>query len=128
MSRREMITLCGDDCAQCPRYNARSEEELARVAELWYRVGWRDTILSAEEMRCDGCHEGKKCTYGLVDCTREHGVDRCGKCAEFPCEKISGMLERSREYQNRCLKVCSEEEYMALERSFFRKEENLRKC
>ena len=31
----EKITLCGDDCLACPRYHARSEEELAAVAELW---------------------------------------------------------------------------------------------
>ena len=37
----EKITLCGDNCIACPRYNAHSDEELSRVAELWYRVGRR---------------------------------------------------------------------------------------
>lgn len=36
----EKITLCGDNCIECPRYNAHSEQELQNVAELWYRVGW----------------------------------------------------------------------------------------
>lgn len=35
----EKITLCGDNCIACPRYNAHSKEELRQVAELWYRVG-----------------------------------------------------------------------------------------
>lgn len=35
----EKITLCGDNCIECPRYNAHSDEELKAVAELWYRVG-----------------------------------------------------------------------------------------
>lgn len=30
----EKITLCGDNCIECPRYNAHSEEELQNVAEL----------------------------------------------------------------------------------------------
>lgn len=33
----EKIILCGDNCIECPRYNAHSDEELWNVAELWYR-------------------------------------------------------------------------------------------
>lgn len=43
-------------------------------------------------------------------------------------EKIKNMLERSKEYKERCRDVCSEEEYNMLEKAFFNKEENLRKC
>ena len=35
----EKITLCGDNCLECPRYLARSDSELEKVAELWFRVG-----------------------------------------------------------------------------------------
>lgn len=51
----ERITLCGDNCIECPRYNAHSEAELKRVAELWYRVGWRDMVVTNEEITCSGC-------------------------------------------------------------------------
>lgn len=51
----EKITLCGDNCIACPRYNAHSKEELEQVAKLWYRVGWRDRIVSADEIACGGC-------------------------------------------------------------------------
>ena len=102
----EKITLCGDNCIACPRYNAHSKEELRQVAELWYRVGWRDHI---------------------VECTKEHNVDKCNQCAEFPCEKISSMLERSKEYQKRCNEVCTDAEYEMLEKAFFDKENNLKK-
>lgn len=47
---KDKITLCGDNCIYCPRYNAKTEEELNKVAELWYRVGMRDRIVSADEM------------------------------------------------------------------------------
>ena len=47
---KEMITLCGDNCTWCSRYNARSEAELRKVAELWHRVGWRDTVVSNDEI------------------------------------------------------------------------------
>lgn len=100
----EKITLCGDNCIECPRYNAHSEQELQNVAELWYRVGWRDCVVSSEEI-----------------------VDKCNQCAEFPCGKISSMLERSKEYQKRCKDVCTDAEYDMLEKAFFDKENNLRK-
>lgn len=125
--RKEKITLCGDNCIACPRYNAHSETELRNVAKLWYRVGWRDTVVSNEEIACTGCSSHKSCTYGLVDCTNMHGVEKCNQCKEFPCEKIEDMLERSREYQKKCKEICSEEEYIALEKAFFDKGGNLRK-
>lgn len=121
------ITLCGDNCIACPRYNAHSETELRNVAELWYRVGWRDTVVSNEEIACTGCASRKACTYGLVDCTSRHGVAKCNQCKEFPCNKIEDMLDRSREYQKKCKEICSQEEYTALEKAFFDKENNLMK-
>ncbi len=42
----EKITLCGDSCMECPRYNAHSDEELKAVAELWHRIGWNKTIVT----------------------------------------------------------------------------------
>ncbi len=123
----DKITLCGDNCIYCPRHNARTDEELKRVAELWYRVGWRDRIVSSDEIKCTGCSSHKQCTYQLVDCIKEHGVEKCNQCGEFPCEKISDMLKRSEEYQKKCKKVCTDYEYTALEKAFFDKENNLKK-
>lgn len=123
----EMLTLCGDNCLECPRYNARTEEELRNTAELWYRIGWRDTMVSNEEIRCTGCSSHKNCTYHIVECTAAHGVDKCSKCGEFPCEKIRDMLRRSKEYRQKCRSICTDEEYSALEKAFFHKEENLLK-
>lgn len=54
-------------------------------------------------------------------------MDKCNQCAEFPCGKISSMLEHSKEYQKRCKEDCSDAEYEMMERAFFDKENNLRK-
>lgn len=37
------------------------------------------------------------------------------------------MLARSAEYRRKCREVCSEQEYIALEKAFFDKENNLMK-
>lgn len=84
-------------------------------------------MVSNEEIVCAGCSSHKACTYGLVDCTEKHGVEKCNQCKEFPCLKITDMLERSKKYQEKCKIVCSQDEYMALEKAFFGKENNLRK-
>lgn len=123
----EKITLCGDNCLECPRYNAHSEDELRKVAELYYRVGWRDTVVSNEEIKCTGCDSHKHCTYQLVDCIKEHNVKKCNQCSNYPCEKIQQMLQRSAEYKARCQKLCTAEEYAVLEKAFFEKERNLEK-
>lgn len=123
----EKITLCGDNCLECPRYNAHTEEELRKTAELWYRIGWRGSVVSNEEIRCTGCSSHKTCTYDLVECTRSHNVKKCRQCTEFPCEKIQNMLTRSAEYQSRCRQICTDDEYSALEKAFFHKQENLMK-
>lgn len=123
----EKITLCGDDCLACPRYQARTREEQEKAAELWYRTGMRNSIVPPEEMACTGCSSHKECTYGLVACTRAHGVEKCSQCGAFPCGKIASVLEKSAKIQEKCRAVCSMAEYAALENAFFHKEENLRK-
>ena len=123
----EKITLCGDDCLACPRYNAHSQEEQKKVAELWYRTGMRNSVVPPEEMACTGCSSHKECTYGLTDCTKSHGVEKCSRCGEFPCGKIESVLEKSAKIQKKCRAVCGLAEYAALEKAFFHKEENLRK-
>ena len=123
----EKITLCGDDCLACPRYTAHSQEEQKKVAELWYRTGMRNSVVPPEEMACTGCSSHKECTYGLTDCTKSHGVEKCSRCGEFPCGKIESVLEKSAKIQKKCRAVCSLAEYAALEKAFFHKEENLRK-
>jgi len=41
--------------------------------------------------------------------------------------KDYGYVNRSKKYQKKCKEVCSEEEYDALEKAFFDKENNLKK-
>ena len=123
----EKLTLCGDNCNMCPRYNANTDEELKAVAELWYKVGWRNTIVSNEEISCPGCSSHKSCTYNLVECTKGHRVSKCNQCSEFPCKIINDMLIRSAKYKEKCKEVCTKQEYDVLCKAFFEKENNLKK-
>lgn len=97
----EKITLCGDNCLECPRYLAKTYDELRTVAELWHRVGWRDQIVPNNEIQCFGCSVHKQCTYELVECIKEKGVEKCNQCSRFPCAKIEDMLDRSNVYEKK---------------------------
>lgn len=97
----EKITLCGDNCFECPRYLATTNSELEKVAELWFRIGWRDKIVSPDEMKCSGCSSHKQCTYHLVECVKENNVEKCNQCSQFPCNIMDDMLRRSHEYEKK---------------------------
>lgn len=124
---KELITLCGDNCIECPRYKGKTKEELEKVAELWYNIGWMDKIVSADEIKCTGCSSHKQCTFKLVGCIKEHKISKCNQCTEYPCNKIEDMFKRSKEYKIKCKEVCSDSEYKMVERAFFHKEENMNK-
>ncbi len=85
------LASCGNDCNVCPRYiatRAGNAERLREVAELWFRLGLRDTLPSADEMACYGCSSMPWCRHGIRECAQEKGVDNCGQCQEYPCQTV----------------------------------------
>ena len=47
---------------------------------------------------CSGCRssEHNGCSIEgcfLLECTKNHGVDFCGECSEFPCKKTTDLFE-----------------------------------
>ncbi len=122
-----ILSVCGDDCAVCPRYLARTEEELRETAVFWHKAGWRDRVVSNEEIRCAGCGSRASCTFMLLPCTREHGVEACRDCSAFECEKVADVYARSEEKKRQCEAACaSPEEFRMLCRAFYEKEKNMR--
>ncbi|MBR6185503.1 MAG: DUF3795 domain-containing protein [Clostridia bacterium] len=122
-----IYSVCGDDCAVCPRYLARTEQELQETAVFWKKTGWRDHVMTNEETRCHGCGTRGTCSFMLLPCIRTHQVKSCKECSSFPCTKIDDMLARSLEKQEQCRKACENEtEYSMLCRAYYEKEKNLR--
>ena len=121
-----VYSCCGDDCAVCPRFLAATDEELRETAEFWHRVGWRDRVVANDEIRCKGCGTRGACAFMILPCMREHGVDDCGKCGEYPCEKIREMLRLSDIKENECRACCDDPaEWALLKRAFYAKRQNL---
>lgn len=118
-------TACGDDCSFCPRYTSKTEEELRRTAEMWYEMGFRDSIVSNEEIACTGCSRDNKCTYHITECTENKLINNCGECSEYPCETVNQMFERTQKYEAICKERCSKEDFDRLKKAFFSKKEIL---
>lgn len=125
----KVIAACGNDCSSCPRYikkpYTKTEEELARTAKLWYKIGYRDHIVTNEEISCMGCKENTWCRYKVFECASENHIDNCGQCREYPCDTIRECFEGTKTFEPFCKEVCTEEEYEIMKRAFFEKRENL---
>lgn len=125
----KIIAACGNDCAACPRYNAhpyeKSAEEMQHTAELWMKIGYRDHIVTNEEISCTGCKAENWCRYHVVKCCQERGIRTCGDCSDYLCDNMKECFEVTRSFEPACRKVCTDEEYESLKMAFFEKEKNL---
>ena len=71
------------------RYNEHRARQVQAV---------RDDLAHCANAPCGGCRDKRNCCCSIAncdlrDCTRAHGVDFCGHCAEFPCEKPRTFFE-----------------------------------
>jgi hypothetical protein len=128
MRGEQHIAACGDVCAECPRFLATisgDPDQLASVAELWFRVGFRNRIVSNEEIQCTGCSKTKVCVHNITNCIHLAGKETCGECDFFPCQRMDSIFERSKRFNTLCAEKCSKDEYNQLCKAFFRKKQIL---
>ena len=122
------ISICGDVCSECPRFIATETNdtaELEKIAELWYRLGFRDSILSSEDLKCTGCSKDKVCSYNINNCKHLNGKNNCGECDSFPCDKITIVFQKTDKTNEICKDKCSASEYKELSRAFLMKRQIL---
>ena len=119
---------CGDDCNYCPRYLATqsgNKERFAEVAAMWRIIGWRDTEEPPDKLACHGCTSVKICGLGIRECVIAKGIDNCGECAEYPCEKLRDIFRNNRKEAAICKNIFSKEDYILFQRAFFSKKKRL---
>lgn len=124
------IGCCGDDCNYCPRYLAAEsgdEARLREVAAIWQIVGWSDTLETPGKMACHGCATLEECMLGIRHCAIEKGVENCGKCREYPCERMLKIFENIEKKADFCRGKLSAEDYALFQRAFFSKKKRLDK-
>ena len=125
-----IIAACGNDCSACPRYvkhpYEKTEEDLLHTAELWAKIGYRDHVVSIEEISCTGCRPENWCRFQVAGCCRERSVPNCSRCSNYPCEKLRECFTITKSFEPACKAACTAQEFEQLKRAFFEKEKNLK--
>ncbi|KXA91466.1 hypothetical protein AKJ57_01160 [candidate division MSBL1 archaeon SCGC-AAA259A05] len=95
----EITAFCGLDCAECPAYIAKQEDDdqlRSETAENWSEE--HDMDLSPEDINCDGCTaDGKLFQYceecEIRNCAEEKEIENCAHCGEYTCGKLDEIFE-----------------------------------
>jgi hypothetical protein len=123
------IGYCGDDCDLCPRYIATKSGDRGKLMEaavLWKKVGLKDKIVPPEGMICHGCSTLEMCHYNEIrECAKRKDINNCGKCGEYPCDKIKAVFDKTSAYAQRCKDACEAGDYERLNEAFFLKKKRL---
>ncbi len=122
---KPIIAACGNDCSICPRHIPRTNEELHNTAELWYKIGYRDKVVTNDEIKCEGCTTKNWCRYKIIQCVSDRNILNCGQCEAYPCENIKDAFEKTMLFEPDCKRCCTSEEYEIMKKAFFQKKENL---
>lgn len=92
----KIIARCGYRCDLCPGYyeNAKTDEDRQRTSEGWFKYVGGDKI-PPETIHCKGCLDpvekaDSKCP--VRPCVIQIGIDHCGYCSDFPCEKLNTRM------------------------------------
>lgn len=90
------------------------------------KIGYRDHIVTNEEISCMGCKPENWCRYRVVRCCRDKGISNCSQCEGYPCSNIKECFEVTKSFEPECRKACTGEEYNRIRKAFFEKEQNLK--
>ena len=96
----KMVAYCGITCSGCEAYvatQANDRAALESVAKHWEKE-YAAQGLTVEAVTCDGCtaNGGRLCWHApqcdIRMCGMERGVETCGHCADYACEKLDGLF------------------------------------
>ena len=96
-----IVGSCGIVCTECPAYIARRTDDQPlreKTAAEWSKDYGAE--IPPEAIDCDGCHaDGGVQISHCSQCEiracsqRTHGIENCGLCDEYPCERIIAFFE-----------------------------------
>ncbi|MFC1904926.1 DUF3795 domain-containing protein [Chloroflexota bacterium] len=95
----ELVAICGIYCGTCPSYLAWQENDVEQLERRAQNHG-----ISIEDVHCNGCRSDKvmlpciECRFGFRKCAREHKVNWCFECTDFPCQRLRDFRDVHFEY------------------------------
>lgn len=79
----QYVTACGLYCGACSSMLMYEKQNGVSDAAHF--------ICEFNEEPCSGCGRDERTDCEFIRCCREHGVELCAFCAEFPCEMITNF-------------------------------------
>jgi len=123
------IGCCGDNCSVCPRGVASRSTDpnaLRIVAEMWFRAGLRDRVVSVDEIRCDGCKSVRNCAHESIrSCAHRQCLDNCGQCDRYACSEIEAIFAKTAIHECEWKNRCEPNEFRLIFEAFGEKRRNL---
>lgn len=104
---------CGHDCARCITYIAtqQNDDNLRRQSQSFYKKKFGLDV-PLEKFNCNGGRSEKvfepckECPF--IQCCKQHDIDSCSKCPEYPCKEISNYQAK---YVNKCNQIQKKDVY-----------------
>jgi hypothetical protein len=96
----DLRAYCGLDCSVCDAYNAHQFDDQARreaTAKKWSEMYKAD--IKPEDINCTGCKSESEVKFrhcsecAVRSCATGRGLGNCGRCEEYPCERIKPIIE-----------------------------------
>lgn len=96
---KEMLAFCGYDCNMCPVKCATENEDLDLVRRMLLNANEEETL---HTIGCNGCRANDNvnkfcCSCSIRLCALEKNVENCGKCLNFPCDKLNSISGPTRD-------------------------------
>lgn len=83
----ELIAYCGLYCGACSFRLAAQENDRKHIEKM---PSYYDNLKNNPLEYCPGCRLENKCGECKIrDCAIGNNLDHCGKCPDFPCDKIT---------------------------------------
>ncbi len=108
----KMLGVCGLDCSVCETYLAtikNDDKERKRIAKEW-GIKYHSNP-QPEDINCFGCNSKagpwyKHCLECEIRlCGLRKGVDNCGICPDYLCDKAKAFLDHVPEAKANCEEV-----------------------
>ncbi len=82
-----LLACCGLYCGACSFRVAYEEDDRKHLAGMPAKYDeYRDAPLE----RCEGCR-AEECGHGFTACAAARGVEHCGRCPDFPCDRLTAF-------------------------------------
>ena len=86
----KLLAYCGLYCDQCSCRAAFADQDMRHMAHMPEK--YREARPTPSDNDCGGCKGRCICPpCGIKDCAAAKGLDHCGECADFPCERLEAF-------------------------------------